>query len=161
MSVASTPRLATSSVPIAAPKLVTPTLPMSPLPTLATRASLESVVRQSSQNRRHLSVVKPTDVAEATCAFLRRQHPAKTAEAVAADLAPFRIKAGTIGKMLERRSAPSARTLLALTCAYGPEFLAEVLPTPPAWLDASWRAQRQEAFIREAAALQRRYEDCK
>ena len=76
-----------------------------------------------------------------------------------ADLSPWSIKASTIGKMLERQSAPGAVLWVALICTYGPEFLSSVFPARLGWLDEAARAQRQLDFEQRMAALRREFED--
>lgn len=95
-----------------------------------------------------------SELGERTARFLRRRHPARVADSVAADLKAWRVKPATIAKMLERESAPGPKLLLAMACVYGPEYLRAVLTSSPAWLDLAYRAQRQAECEREMAVLQ-------
>jgi hypothetical protein len=104
---------------------------------------------------RKLSVKSSTDLAERIVAFLRRRSPFKTGEAVAADTG---IAASTIGKWLEGTTVPGGVAFVRLVAAYGPEFLYATMASPPAWLDAAARAERQARLQSEIAALQRRLE---
>lgn len=74
---------------------------------------------------------------------------------VAADLQYWGVKAPTIAKMLERRTAPGAALWVAMTCAYGPEFLAAVLPSAPTWLSDAQKCERIRA-LEAAIEAQRR-----
>lgn len=112
-----------------------------------------NIVRHASEIVRQNSASDPTEVGEQTCTFLRQMHPRATAENVAADLKAFRVKSATIAKMLERKSTPSTPLMLALACFYGPEFLCAVLPSPPRWLSAAYRAEKQVELEAKMAAL--------
>lgn len=116
-------------------------------------------MRQASPSKRHPVAFDTTFVGARACAFLRRLYPARTVDNVVADLSGWSVKPATIAKMLERQTAPGTVLWAALTCTYGPEFLAAVLPHAPAWLDAAHRAQRQEAFEHRLADLRRDFED--
>jgi len=87
----------------------------------------------------------PKDLAERVAKFARSRHPSKTAAHVAADtdLGESQVKA-----WLEGRAAPSGGAMLALIAAYGPEFLALVMPRALGWLDTA----RQEREIAETQA---------
>lgn len=90
-------------------------------------------------------------VGERVCAFLREQHPVKTADNVAADTGiPF----NTIKTWLDRASAPNAEGYTALWMAYGPNFLAALADREPAWLQDVRRAQEAAHLKAEIAALQ-------
>lgn len=115
----------------------------------------EISVRHLSGKLRRRSVPQPTAVGSSICRFLTHLHPRATADQVAADLCAWGVKAGTIAKMLERRSTPSGWLMLALTCAYGPELLCAALPEAPDWLDAAQRARAQRALEDGIAAQQR------
>ena len=88
-------------------------------------------------------------------AFLRERHPIKTAEHVSAatDLSP-----ATVASLLERGSAPSAMTLLALVGAYGAEGLAALWEQPPAWLIAAARQAERDRIEAQIDALRGRLE---
>lgn len=105
---------------------------------------------QSSGKSRQVSGIEATDVGQRIAAFLRRRHPSKTAEEVAAET---KIGAGTIAKQLERLSSPSCANFLRLACVYGPEFLAEVMPEQLGWLDEAARRERQRQLEERIAAL--------
>ena len=111
-------------------------------------------MRHASDIDRPGSASDPTVVGEQTCTFLRRLHPRATAENVAADLKAWRVKSATIAKMLERQSTPGTHLWIALSCVYGPEFLCAVLTTPPGWLSAAYRAEKQAELEAKLAALQ-------
>lgn len=94
-----------------------------------------------------------------TAKFLRALYPTATAANVAADSG---IPAGRISKWLIGASGPRIDDTIALTLAYGPDFLSAVLPNAPAWLDRCVRAERQakleeeqERITRELQALSR------
>ncbi len=97
--------------------------------------------------------IRPSFVGEKVASFLERQHPAKTADNVAADLSAWDISRDTIAQMLQRRTAPGAVLWLALIDAYGPEFLAAAHPARLGWLDEAARAQRKAALEAHMASL--------
>lgn len=119
-------------------------IPMRHTPAIV-RRGVGSSGRQPSFN--------PTAVGERTCSFLRHLYPSRTVDNVTADLTAWGVKSSTIAKMLERSSTPSTPLLIALTFAYGPEFLCAVLDHPPAWLSAAHRADRQQQIEASIAAL--------
>lgn len=123
--------------------------PMHPMHT----ASGKDMGQPSERNRR-MSAIRPTDVGERTCRFLRGMYPARTADCVAADLHTWGVKASTVSKMLERMSAPGALLWSALICVYGPDFLSAVLPSKPRWLDDAHRAEKQREIDAKIAALE-------
>lgn len=88
-------------------------------------------------------------LAERVIAFLRRKHPQKMPEAVAAETG---VSAHTIRKMEERLSAPSAAVFVALGDAYGAEFLHAV--TGWRWLDGAHRAEKLAALEARRARLE-------
>lgn len=92
---------------------------------------------------------------ERTIAFLRAQHPSKTAEEIEA-ATHGRVSAATAKKWLSRVSAPSFFACIALISAYGPAFLAAVMDDQPAWLQAAEREAEHAAIRRQIAALQKR-----
>lgn len=85
--------------------------------------------------------------------FLRSRHPVKTAACAAAATG---LSEHRVSKWLEHSSAPSGSAIVALTAAYGPEFLAAVMPESCAWLDESVRAARLARVEEELAELRRR-----
>lgn len=86
--------------------------------------------------------------AERVTEFIRRKHPYKTAENVAADTG---IKYHTIRKLLEGLNAPSIVAFDRLARAYGLEFVHHVF----AWdfLDPDKRAAEQRALEARFVAL--------
>jgi hypothetical protein len=94
---------------------------------------------------------KQAALGENTKRFLRERYPTKTAINASADtgLAPAQIE-----RWLEGTSGPSGAALLALTEAYGPEFIAAVLPALR-WLDEPVRAARAERLQATIAEAQR------
>jgi DNA-binding XRE family transcriptional regulator len=96
------------------------------------------------------SVASRERLAERVIAFLRRKHPHKMPDAVAAETG---VSAHTIRKMEERASAPSLAVFLALGHAYGPEFLHAV--SGWRWLDAESRAEK----LNQIEARKQRLED--
>lgn len=112
-------------------------------------------MRQSSQFSGQLSVAHRTDVADRIVAFLRARYPAKTAENVAADIggAP-----GTIQKLIDRGSAPSALLFTRLVCAYGASFLRAAIETPPDWVVVAAREQELADLRAEQARIARKLE---
>lgn len=91
-----------------------------------------------------------TVVAERLSAFLRRKHPTKTADNVAADTG---IYPATIARWLDRGSAPSLESLSQLVGAYGSEVLCVILDHPPPALIAAARQEERERVEREIARL--------
>lgn len=85
--------------------------------------------------------------------FLRRQHPAKTAEEIEAATCG-RVSAATAKKWLSRTSAPSFLACFALISAYGPGFLAAVMDERPAWLNAAARAERLATLEEESRRIE-------
>lgn len=79
-----------------------------------------------------MSVAERTSAADRVAVYLRRMHPQKTAENVAADT---NLNAETVQKWLDRGSMPSAVGLIYLVGAYGPDFLAACMgDKAPEWL---------------------------
>ena len=113
---------------------------------------------QSRGNVPSNEVCSPSIVGERVCAFLRGQHPQKTAARVTADVAAWRVSFDTVRNMLERETAPGAVLWLALIDAYGPNFLAAALPKRLGWLDDAAQAQERAAIRAEIAALETRLE---
>lgn len=91
-----------------------------------------------------------TSAPERAAEFLRGAHPSKTAEQVEARTG---IAAATVKKWLIGHSAPSCIAMARLISAYGPEFLAHVLPELE-WLSAARRATRQAELEARQAALE-------
>lgn len=94
-------------------------------------------------------------VVDRVTAHLRKVHPLKTADAVAADTG---LPVTTIRKWLSRESTPNAPAMLMLIGTYGPELLAAALHSPPGWLDSAARAERLAALEARAAELNREME---
>jgi len=69
--------------------------------------------------------------------FLRREHPVKTIDCVAASLAltRCRVSRAAVAKWFSRSSAPSFSAFCALVVAYGPRLLASVIGPGFSWLD--------------------------
>ena len=112
-------------------------------------------MRQASHTGRRPSLSIPTNVGARVVAFIRARHPGKTADNVAAETG---VSAASVAKWLERGNAPNAVAMLMLIAAYGPEFLASVVPHAPNWLSAAARAEQLAAIDAEFASLQRRKE---
>jgi hypothetical protein len=91
---------------------------------------------QLSPNRGTVVPATPATATPATRlgAFLRRQHPVKTAIAVEAACG---VREEAIRKVLAGRSVPSFESLGRLLAAYGPELLVETMDNPPEWLRAA------------------------
>lgn len=87
-------------------------------------------------------------------AFLRRMHPQKTADCVAADCPG--LPAGTVQKWLDRGSAPNAAGYTRLWIAYGPDFLAAIAPKACGWLDQAVRDAERARLQQEIDRLQAR-----
>jgi hypothetical protein len=88
--------------------------------------------------------------------FLRRRHPSKTVANVAAETG---CTTHQVGKWLEGASAPNGAAMTALIAAYGPEFLAAVMPDAPAWLDAALQAERRAQIDAKIAQRRREIEE--
>ena len=84
-------------------------------------------------------------------AFLRHLYPAKTAEAVSADVG---LPVSTVAKWIEGVAVPGDFALFRLGCVYGPEFLCALTDSPPPWLDRAYREERQRKLDEKIAALQ-------
>lgn len=82
---------------------------------------------------------------------LRRMRPRKTADHVADDL---RLPARTVQNWLDGRASPNASAFARMVLAYGPDFLAAVLPKCPGWLDRAARAEKRAALAGEIARLE-------
>lgn len=89
---------------------------------------------------------------ERVVAFLRRRHPLKTADHVAAATG---IPVNTVKTWLQRASAPDAEGYTALWIAYGPDFLGVLAGgRAPTWLVDLRRAHDAKQLKAEIAALE-------
>jgi hypothetical protein len=70
-------------------------------------------------------------------AFLRDQHPSKTAESVEAHCG---VPACTVRKWLAGETTPGGFALASILLAYGPEAFAFCVKCAPSWLSAAVRA---------------------
>ena len=105
---------------------------------------------KTGQNRRKIAQVDGRTLAERVCAFLREQHPVKTAQCVEGEAG---VSAHTVRKWLDQGNAPSGPAYDALVRCYGAPFLCSVHPeTRDAWFAHVARMQEQEQL--EAKALQ-------
>lgn len=111
---------------------------------------VSGIPMSASRDKRATVVAPRSTIAERVCAFLRSVHPTKTAENVAADIG---ISPRTIRALFERDSAPGAVAFAAMVSAYGPEFVAAVVPGC-GWAAAAAREARREKIAAEIAALQ-------
>jgi hypothetical protein len=84
--------------------------------------------------------------------FLRKEHPAKTAEFVEARCG---IPSKTVRKWLEGENAPNGAAVLTLALFYGPQALSACLKGAPAWLDAANRDEMVRKKMSEIEDLQR------
>jgi hypothetical protein len=89
-------------------------------------------------------------------AFLRNQHPSKTAEAVEMNCG---VPACTVRKWLTGETTPSGLALASIMLAYGPEAFAACVKCAPSWLSAAVRAEMSEKLKAKIAADQRRLEE--
>lgn len=99
-----------------------------------------------------------SSLGERITAFLRREHPNKTADAVEAETG---IPRNTVAGWLRIGSPPSGEAMAALIGAYGLRLLAVMLPDAR-WLDDAFQAERlaqlqadHERIGREIEALRR------
>lgn len=111
-----------------------------------------------SESNRKVGVLAPQTFGERVAAFLRLQHPVKTAQQVEAlSSAGGRppISADTVSKWLEGASAPAGPFFLRLVQIYGAELVLFVDPdaTPHSLRDAA-RSEREERLRRESARIQ-------
>ena len=110
-----------------------------PSRSLPTRATSRGVEGMSG-----LTFGKVSDAKwERGIAFLRRQHPIKTAECVAECT---RIKPDTVRKLLAGVAEPSFRNYSRLIAVYGMEFVASIFDWAPAWFSEEERARRQASL---------------
>ena len=85
-------------------------------------------------------------------AFLRRRHPSKTAVRVAADTG---LPADSVKKWLSGEVQPSGRAMLALVCAYGPDFISASVKGAPEWCNSDLRAAKIAKLKAELAELEK------
>ncbi len=113
-------------------------------------------MRQSPSRSRQLPAAERAGAAERIIAFLRDQHPLKTAENVAADTG---LSAETVQTWIDRGSAPNVVGMIYLVGAYGPEFLAAAMgDRAPQWLTAAGQDAELARLDAEMAALKARRE---
>ena len=86
----------------------------------------------------------------AVASHLRRIHPTKTAEHVAADIG---VPTETVRQWLRGASRPNGGAMLALVGVYGPELLAAALPDAPGWLKRALVAEQRRAAMDEMRRL--------
>ena len=121
------------------------------------RTAEGSAPRVSTRSHSEMSDLKLVKFDPARVAvFLRRLHPAKTAERVADDTG---VPAETVRQWLKGAATPGFGRLFALIDAYGPEFLVAVFPRAPRWLDAAWRAEEQRDLEDQMTAMRARCAD--
>lgn len=84
--------------------------------------------------------------------FLRTRHPVKTAANVAAETD---CGLHQVERWLECVAAPSGPAMVSLIFAYGPEFLASVMPESVAWLDDAVMQSREHALLEEIETRQK------
>lgn len=89
-------------------------------------------------------------------AFLRQEHPTKTAESVEALCG---IPAPTVRKWLSGETTPSGAAPATLLLAYGPEAFASCVKCAPRWLHAAVREEMTEKLESEIAERERRLAD--
>lgn len=120
----------------------------------APEAMMPSQPQPSSRRSCGMSwAIDPKVLGEKTQTFLKSRHPQKTASNVVIDT-DGRLKESQVERWLEGASAPSGAALIVLISAYGPEFLAAVFPSQPAWLDAARRSESVARLDAEIADLQ-------
>lgn len=111
-------------------------------------------MRHTPDTAGQMSVAERTTAAGRVADFLRRLHPSKTAENVAADTG---LNAVTVQKWLDRGSMPSAVCLIYLVGAYGPDFLAACMgEKTPAWLTLAGQDAELARMQAEREALDAR-----
>lgn len=114
-------------------------------------------MEQSSRKFQQLSGSVPTrvgekqDKAERIIDFLRRIHPYKTAENVAAETG---CSVESIARMIERRSAPDVVNFSRLIGTYGFPFLVAVFPCRPQWLSDAYQREQLAELEAEQARIQ-------
>jgi hypothetical protein len=85
-------------------------------------------------------------------AFIRSEHPVKTALCVEAATG---IPSDTVKKWISGEASPNGRALLTLAMVYGPQVLAACVNGAPKWLDAATRAEIARKLTAEIADRQR------
>lgn len=85
--------------------------------------------------------------------FLRARHPVKTATNVAAETG---CGVHQVKRWLEGAATPNGEAWVALIAAYGPDFIAAVMPERMGWLDAALQAREAAKIAEDFDALQRR-----
>lgn len=83
-------------------------------------------------------------------AFLRREHPAKTAIHVAARTGESRE---TVRKWLRRETRPGMRATLVLVCVYGLPLVEACIRRQPSWLAQARAESGRHALAAQLAAL--------
>ncbi len=84
--------------------------------------------------------------------YLRGRHPAKTAQAVAAETG---LPARTVERWLTFDAQPSVSAFARLVAAYGAPFLAAAIPGL-GWVERAASAAAHDSLTREIAALEAR-----
>lgn len=136
------------------------------------RAASEISLRQSSRTFGQLSkntgqlsekfgqFSKTLDTAdhahERMCDVLRQRHPTKTGEGVEADTFGA-VTAVTVRKWFDRASRPGFVTFLALTRAYGAEFLVAVMGEAPDSLLEAAIVERRARYEQRLQALESKF----
>ena len=85
--------------------------------------------------------------------WVHARHPSNTVKSVAHEIG---ASPRTVESWLSEGSMPSASWLVKLIAIYGPAFLAAIMRTPPAWLDAARRAQERAALAQQFEQLEAR-----
>lgn len=117
----------------------------------------ENVVRKSGQDRTKIGQVEARTLAERVAAFLRSEHPLKTAQCVEAETD---ISAHTVRKWLEQGNAPSGPAYDALVRRYGAAFLCAVHPEARgSWFDGVARMERQAELEARAATIRKQLQE--
>lgn len=88
--------------------------------------------------------------------LLRKIHPHKTADAVAADT---KISVGTIRRWLALESAPHLFTFMVLVGKYGPEVVKAFYADAPDWLSDAYRTEQLAYLTQQQEAAQRAIEE--
>lgn len=78
--------------------------------------------------------------------FLRRKHPAKTAENVSAETG---VPVSTIHALIYRGQDITGSNLLALVAQYGPDALHAAWDGAPEWLSTVARHEKRDAILDE------------
>ena len=89
-------------------------------------------------------------------AFLRQEHPSKTAEAVEAHCG---IPAATVRKWMAGETNPNGFALAVLVLAYGPESFAACVKCSPDWLKQAVQQEMAARLENEIAERERRLAD--